>query len=148
MRSGSYYSDFLPCNWFLSPPRGWMCTRAPQTPWNEVHRSLFDMLRYGGGMFDVNGWRISVFTNKNFKNVPIVNLFKKKKKSTEAQRPLRYTLKQVPQEFGSMWMSCSLHDGHSTLNISDQGLCILHPSVYCLLFKYVQVTNRYQVSLI
>lgn len=53
---------------------------------------MFDMLRCGGGMFDVNGLRISVFANKNFKNVPIFNLFKKKKKSTEAQLTPLHTL--------------------------------------------------------
>lgn len=64
-----------------------------------MSRSSFDLC--GGGMFDVSGLRISVFANKNFKNVPIFNLFFKK--STEAQlTPLHTLFLQVPQEFGSM----------------------------------------------
>lgn len=124
-----------------------MCTWRPQTQWNEVSRSSFDLC--GGGMFDVSGLRISVFANKNFKNVPIFNLFFKK--STEAQlTPLHTLFYKCLKNLGACeWVSVYRTD-ITWHNISDQGLCILHPSVYCMsyLSNMYNSPNRYQVSFI
>lgn len=114
-----------------------MCTWRPQTQWNEVSRSSFDLC--GGGMFDVSGLRISVFANKNFKNVPIFNLFFKK--STEAQlTPLHTLFYKCLKNLGACeWVSVYRTD-ITWHNISDQGLCILHPSVYCMSY----LSNMYK----
>lgn len=45
-------------------------------------------------------------------------------KSLKHNSPCIQFINEVPERFGSMWMSCSLPVGRGTLSISDQGLYI------------------------
>ena len=48
--------------------RGRMCWLAPPDPSVSCLDRCFEVLGYGGGMFDVKGWRLSIFQSKR-KNI-------------------------------------------------------------------------------